>query len=109
MGEGQCHMERVKAREMIEGNVEENYAKDYTSEVLRSNSRNTCKVWVIVNPNDMDYFQRFYICFKALKDAWNEGCIHVTGLDGCFLKGKIKRELLTTIGRHAYNHVFPIA
>lgn len=27
VSKGQCHMERVKAREMIEGNVEENYAK----------------------------------------------------------------------------------
>jgi len=30
-------------------------------------------------------------------------------LDGCFLKGQCKGELLTAIGRDANNHVYPIA
>nr|GEV00315.1 E3 ubiquitin-protein ligase SHPRH [Tanacetum cinerariifolium] len=33
----------------------------------------------------------------------------VIGLDGCFLKGTIKGELLTAMGRDANNHIFLIA
>jgi len=33
----------------------------------------------------------------------------VIGLDGFFLKGKEKGELLTSIGRDSNNQVFPIA
>ncbi|CAI9284709.1 unnamed protein product [Lactuca saligna] len=68
VSKGQCH----RAREMIEGKLEEHYA-------------------------------------KALKDGWNTGCRRVIGLDGCFLKGQIKGEILTAIGRDANNHVYPIA
>ena len=31
------------------------------------------------------------------------------GLDECFLKGHVKGEILTAIGRDADNHVYPIA
>nr|KAJ0189575.1 hypothetical protein LSAT_V11C800413560 [Lactuca sativa] len=37
------------------------------------------------------------------------GCRRVIGLDGCFLKGQIKGELLTAVGRDEDNHVYPIA
>ena len=37
------------------------------------------------------------------------GCRKVIGLDGCFLKGTIKGELLTAMGRDANNQMFPIA
>ena len=33
----------------------------------------------------------------------------VIGLDDCFLKGEVKGELLTAIGRDANNQVYPIA
>ncbi|CAI9271321.1 unnamed protein product [Lactuca saligna] len=111
VSKGQCHRARVRAREMIEGKLEEHYAKiwDYANEILRSNPGSTCKVGVSVNPDAVNYFERFYVCFKALKDGWNTGCRRVIGLDGCFLKGQIKGEILTAIGRDANNHVYPIA
>ncbi|CAI9278733.1 unnamed protein product [Lactuca saligna] len=37
------------------------------------------------------------------------GCKRVIGLDGCFLKGQCKGELLTAIGRDGNNQVYPIA
>ncbi|CAI9296245.1 unnamed protein product [Lactuca saligna] len=37
------------------------------------------------------------------------GCRRVVGIDGSFLKGQCKGQLLTTIGRDPNNHVFPIA
>ncbi|CAI9273404.1 unnamed protein product [Lactuca saligna] len=82
---GQCHIARVRVREMIEGKLEEPYAKiwDYANEILRSNPESTCKVGVSVNPDGVNYFQRFY--------------------------GQIKGEILTAIGRDANNHVYPTA
>ncbi|CAI9302433.1 unnamed protein product [Lactuca saligna] len=111
VSKGQCHRARTKAREMIEGKLEEHYAKvwDYAAEFLRSNPWSTCKVGVDSNASGMNYFKRFYVCLKAFKDAWNRGCRRVIGLDGCFLKGQIKGELLTAVGRDADNHVYPIA
>nr|KAJ0193023.1 hypothetical protein LSAT_V11C800447380 [Lactuca sativa] len=50
-----------------------------------------------------------YTCFKAIKEGWKVGCRRVIGLDGSFLEGQYKGELLTAIGRDANNHVYPIA
>nr|KAJ0199521.1 hypothetical protein LSAT_V11C600322230 [Lactuca sativa] len=52
---------------------------------------------------------KLYVGFKAFRDGWYRGCRRVIGLDGSFLKGKIKGEILTAIGRDAENHVYPIA
>ncbi|XP_023738192.1 uncharacterized protein LOC111886191 [Lactuca sativa] len=111
VSKGQCHRARTKAREMIEGKLEEHYANlwDYAAEILRSNPGSTCKVRVDSNASGMNYFKRFYVFLKAFKDGWNRGCKRVIGLDGCYLKGQIKGELLTAIGRDADNHVYPIA
>jgi len=38
-----------------------------------------------------------------------EGCRRVIGIDGCFLKGPLKGELLSAIGRDANNQIYPIA
>nr|KAJ0221806.1 hypothetical protein LSAT_V11C200052110 [Lactuca sativa] len=78
-------------------------------ELLRSNLGSTCKVGVTNNPDDKNYFKRFYICFKSLSVCWKIGCRKVIRLDGCFLKGQVQGELLTSIGRNANNQVFPIA
>ena len=61
------------------------------------------------NQDNTTTFQRIYICFKAIKEGWKVGCRRVIGLDGSFLKGQCKGELLTAIGRDANNQVYPIA
>ncbi|KAL4586511.1 hypothetical protein LXL04_011147 [Taraxacum kok-saghyz] len=108
---GQCRRARKWARDMIEGKLSEHYSKiwDYSNELLRSNPGSTCKVGLIMNPDGKNYFQRFYICFEALSTRWKKACRKVIGLDGCFLKGEVKGELLTVIGRDANNQVYPIA
>ncbi|KAA3483771.1 Zinc finger, PMZ-type [Gossypium australe] len=45
------------------------------------------------------YFKRFY---KA-------GCRLILGLDGCFLKGHFKSEMLTVVGRDAKNQMYLVA
>ncbi|KAL4558095.1 hypothetical protein LXL04_036291 [Taraxacum kok-saghyz] len=82
---------------------------DYAQELSRSNPGSTIKVGVSVNPKGVSYFQRMYVCFKAIKHGWMIGCRRVIGLDGSFLKGPCQGELLIAIGRDPNNQVFPIA
>ena len=44
-----------------------------------------------------------------MKDGWSAGCRKVIGLDGCFLKGTCRGELLTAMGRDGNNQMYPIA
>ncbi|XP_052627034.1 uncharacterized protein LOC128133578 [Lactuca sativa] len=108
---GQCRRAKKWVKELIKGNLTEHYARiwDYAQELLRSNPGSTCKVCVTINPDGINYFHRFYIGFKAICEGWKRGCRRVIGLDGCFLKGAVKGELLTAIGRDANNQVYPIA
>nr|KAJ0198910.1 hypothetical protein LSAT_V11C600331390 [Lactuca sativa] len=83
---------RCRAMTIIDGKLTEHYARvwDYCHELLRSN-----------NILSQDVF--------VFKEGWKIGCRRVIGLDGSFLKGTCKGELLTTIGRDANNQVYPIA
>lgn len=107
---GQCYRAKKKALELVNGKLTEHYARiwDYGGEILRSNPGSTCKVCVD-EKNGKTYFESFYVCFKAIKDGWARGCRRVIGLDGCFLKGQCKGELLTAIGRDGNNQVYPLA
>ncbi|GMI83734.1 hypothetical protein HRI_002042700 [Hibiscus trionum] len=62
-----------------------------------------------VTPNSPPHFKRFYVCFDSLKKGWKEGCRPILGLDGCFLKGPFKSELLSAVGRDANNQMYPVA
>ncbi|XP_070049516.1 uncharacterized protein [Nicotiana tomentosiformis] len=54
-------------------------------------------------------FNSFYVCFYAMKKGWSEGCRRIIGLDGCFLKGICKGQLLVAVSKNGNNHIFPIA
>lgn len=58
---------------------------------------------------DQNIFQSFYVCFNTLKLGFKAGCRKVIGLDGCFFKGVVKRELLCAIARDANNQMYPVA
>ncbi|XP_019172994.1 PREDICTED: uncharacterized protein LOC109168426 [Ipomoea nil] len=51
--------------------------------------------------------------FRRIRDyaaEWFlEGCRKVIGLDGCFLKGLLKGEILSAVGRNSNNQMYPIA
>ncbi|KAI3720870.1 hypothetical protein L2E82_31868 [Cichorium intybus] len=106
-----CYRARCRAMSLIEGKLSDHYARiwDYGHELMRSNPGSTVKVCVTQNPDQTTTFHRMYICFKAVKDGWKVGCRRVIGLDGSFLKGQCKGEMLTAIGRDANNQVYPIA
>ena len=81
----------------------------YAREILDSNPGSTCLMSVDAMPDGKNYFSRFYVCFKGLKEGWLEGCRRVIGLDGCFLKTICKGELLSAVGRDGNNQIYPIA
>ncbi|KAK8565325.1 hypothetical protein V6N12_058891 [Hibiscus sabdariffa] len=60
-------------------------------------------------PFEIPKFRRLYVCFSTLKEAFRTYCRPVLSLNGCFLKGDFKGELLSAVGRDANNQIFPIA
>jgi hypothetical protein len=44
-----------------------------------------------------------------MKKGFMEGCKPVIGVDGCFLKGPFKGQLLATVGRNDNDNMYPIA
>ena len=54
-------------------------------------------------------FERMYVCFNASKAAFVQSCRPLIGLDGCFLKGRYARHLLSAIGKDGDHQMMPIA
>ncbi|CAI9298295.1 unnamed protein product [Lactuca saligna] len=108
---GQCKRARKYALQLIDGTLVEHYAKlwSYAEEIRRLNPGSIVKLDVNHMPHGKNYFSKFYVCFDALKKGWKEGCRKIIGLDGCFLKGIYKGELLCDVGRDANNRIYPIS
>ncbi|MBA0845505.1 hypothetical protein Goarm_022822 [Gossypium armourianum] len=71
---------------------------DYADELILKNPGNTIKMAVNrVTLESPPHFKRFYVYFEALKRGRKEGCRPILGLDGCFLKGPFKGELLAVV------------
>nr|KAJ0191009.1 hypothetical protein LSAT_V11C800445800 [Lactuca sativa] len=107
----QCRRAKKYALKLVEGNLVEHYGKlwSYGHEILRINPGSTVKLDMEDGPDGKKYFSNFYCCFQGVKQGWIEGCRRVIGLDGCFLKGVCKGELLCAIGRDANDKIYPIA
>ena len=72
---------------------------DYRDMLLESNPGSTCVVKVTNCDDEKKLFYSFYICFSALIKGFIEGCRKCIGLDGCFLKGISKGQLLVAIAK----------
>ena len=83
--------------------------KDYAAEIVESNPGSSVEVDTFQNDEGQDVFNRIYICSDALRNTWKESCRPLIGLDGCFLKERIKGQLLVALGRDANNAIYPIA
>ncbi|XP_031095138.1 uncharacterized protein LOC115999427 [Ipomoea triloba] len=84
--------------------------RDYAQECLNSNPRSTVLIKTTrVVPTAPCTFHRLYVCFQAMKRGFLDGCRPIIGLDGCFLKGVMKGELLAAVGRDSNNQMYPIA
>ncbi|XP_062173746.1 uncharacterized protein LOC133879231 [Alnus glutinosa] len=103
---------RTKANRQIFGKHELQYVKlwDYC-ETLRSTNPGSCVVLKVdrpvpeVNPK----FLRMYCSLATMKKGFLEGCRPVIGVDGCFLKGPFKGQLLAVVGRDGNDNMNPIA
>ncbi|GKE02803.1 transposase, MuDR, plant [Tanacetum coccineum] len=107
----QARRGKMKALHLYETCLEDHYGMlwSYASEILSSNPGSTCKMSVDSMPDGKNYFSRFYVCFKGLREGWLEGCRRVIGLDGCFLKTICKGELLSAVGRDGNYQIYLIA
>lgn len=107
----QCQAGRNKALKWIKSEHDQQFArlKDYAAEIVESNPGSSVEVDTFQNDEGQDVFNRIYICFGALRNNWKESCRPLIGLDGCFLKERIKGQLLVALGRDANNAIYPIA
>jgi hypothetical protein len=61
------------------------------------------------NPDLPPKFGRLYVSLAAMKRGFLKGCRPIIGVDGCFLKGPFKGQLLSAVGRDGNNNMYPIA
>nr|KAJ0216716.1 hypothetical protein LSAT_V11C300152350 [Lactuca sativa] len=106
----QCINAKIFALQEIEGSLIEHYGRlwSYSEEIMRSNHGSTVMLDVDIMPDSTTLLSRFYMCFKVVRDGWLEKCKLVIGLNGCFLNGKVRGEVLLAVGRDANNHIYPI-
>nr|KAJ0190313.1 hypothetical protein LSAT_V11C800418530 [Lactuca sativa] len=108
---GQCRNARRFVLDEIEGSLVGHYEKlwNYGAELLRANPGSTVQIDVDIMPDSIVYFLKMYVCLKGVKDGWIEGCRRVIDIDGCFLKGICRCEVLAAVGRDSNNQIYPLA
>lgn len=77
---------------------------DYVEELKKTNPGST----VILGTKER-IFETFYTCFESQKVGWKSACRRIIHLDGTFLKGRMKGQLLTAVGRDPNDQMFIIA
>ncbi|XP_059302141.1 uncharacterized protein LOC132054092 [Lycium ferocissimum] len=113
VGRTVCRRARNKVLAELRGDhvLEFGRILDYRDELLRSNPGSTC----VVRLSDETFeggkkmFRGFYICFDAMKKSYLAGCRKCIGLDGCFLKGISKGQLLVAVCKDGNNQMMPLA
>ncbi|KAL4282895.1 hypothetical protein GQ457_16G000570 [Hibiscus cannabinus] len=107
-----CSRAKKWAEEKIKGNISHEFNKlfDYVL-ALRIADPDGSFDLVVERPTATDIlkFRRFYVCFGALKEGFKRYCRPVIGVDGCFLKGFLKGEILSAVGKDSNNQIFHVA
>ena len=104
-----AHMAKVLAAKEVEGLFRDQYKRiyNYAHELIRSNPESIVKIKV-EDVNGDKIFMSFYTCLKACKDSFIS-YRPIIGLDGCFLKGQYRGELLTAVAQDANDQILPLA
>ncbi|KAG7553248.1 Zinc finger SWIM-type [Arabidopsis thaliana x Arabidopsis arenosa] len=107
----QCQSARRKALQWIELEYDMQFSRlrDYGAEILDANKDSVVVIDTVTSEDGKELFNRFYVCFDVLRRTWKDSCRPILGVDGCFLKHKIKGQLLVALGRDADNAIYPIA
>ncbi|KAH9613758.1 hypothetical protein KSS87_007755 [Heliosperma pusillum] len=100
------------AHKLLHGSMKEHYSRigSYIAALQQGNPTSVFTMYT--NPNvrsNPATFQRFFICFDALKQGWQLGCRKVLCVDACFLKTFLGGQLISAIGRDGNEQMFPLA
>ncbi|KAG8387434.1 hypothetical protein BUALT_Bualt02G0021000 [Buddleja alternifolia] len=107
----QAYRAKWVALKKIEGDSMEQYGKlwDYVEELRRSNPGSTVILSVLPDVGSgSSVFDKFYCCFKGLRDGFLAGCRLIIGVDGAHLKGPHCGVLLSAVGIDPNNGLYPI-
>jgi len=112
VGRSICYRAKMNVINKFLGDWKLEFSKllDYADMIKSTNPGTSC--WVRTDNETVPgkyLFKYFYVCFGALKNGWLEGCRKIIGLDGCFLKGACKGELLVAVGKNGNQQMYPIA
>ena len=117
-------MTKVKKKvvKLLENQLDQEYAKlpAYVNEICKTNPRNTACLTVLEKIDELNanlvtqyqpqpIFDKIYFAFDAIKKGFLSGCRRVLGLDGSFLKGIVKGQVLAAVGRDANNQMYHVA
>ncbi|KAK8536078.1 hypothetical protein V6N12_012740 [Hibiscus sabdariffa] len=107
-----CFRAKKLALEKIRGSVVHEFHRlwDYINALRAADVGGNFDL-VVERPNatGTPKFRRIYVRFSALRDCFKMYRRPVVGLDGCFLKGSFKGEILSAVGRDCNNQIFSIA
>ncbi|XP_060170969.1 uncharacterized protein LOC132601938 [Lycium barbarum] len=104
---------KLLALQKLEGSFVDDYKKleAYGQEVRQSNPGTD----VVINisrsalEEGKRKFLRMYICFNALKKGWKGGLRPLIGVDGTFLKGRYKDQMLVALAQDSMKQFYPLA
>ncbi|KAK8973468.1 hypothetical protein V6N11_064709 [Hibiscus sabdariffa] len=111
LNKNMCQRARVWANQKIRGKLEDEFNKlfDYVYTLREADPNGTFDLFVQrPTPSANPIFRRLYVCFGGLKEGFNKHCRPILSLDGCYLKGDFKGEILATVGRDENNQIFPV-
>ncbi|KAL0416603.1 UNVERIFIED_CONTAM: hypothetical protein Slati_3492200 [Sesamum latifolium] len=101
----ECNMHKVYtakryALERIKGNIKQQYERLYDySAIVEKHNPSSPLVLKVDRSLSPPLLQRMYYCLSGLRAGFLDGCRPIIGLDGCFLKGMYKGQLLAAVGR----------
>ena len=113
VGKQKLYKVKRKAIEINEGDLKGQYAKlwDYCATIKKYNLDSTCKL-LLESPRKgevLPHFKRLYMSIDALKNGFIARHRRIIGLDGCFLKGVFRGQMLSAIARDGNDNIYPLA
>ena len=103
---------RKATRGLIIGNEEAQYGllRDYAELIRRTNIGSKVILQMeMENENAEPKFKRMYIRYNAQKVGFLGGCRPFVKLDGCHLKGRFGRQLLSATAKDGNDNIFLVA
>ncbi|GAA0142515.1 hypothetical protein LIER_03398 [Lithospermum erythrorhizon] len=88
------------------GNENQQFARlwSYAKEILDIMPGST-----IITKLHEQKFELIYVCHAPLKKGFLAGCRRFICVDGCFLKGAFKGQILAVVGLDGDKNIYPIA